>query len=93
MLKFLSKHSKIRKFITGCKVFIKVMKLVYSCIHQGELKIRFLFLQETEMYDCNLYLVQSAKDCDEYVSDCEVQQEIVGYRFETCKICSKTIFK
>ena len=29
MLKFLSKHSKIRKFITGCKVFIKVMKLVF----------------------------------------------------------------
>ena len=45
------------------------------------------------MYDCDLYLVQSAEDCDEYVSDCEVQQEIVGYRFETCKICSKTIFK
>ena len=45
------------------------------------------------MYDCDLYLVQSAEDCDEYVGDCEVQQEIVGHRFETCKICSKTISK
>ena len=29
MLQFLSKRSKIRKFITGCRVFIKVMKLVF----------------------------------------------------------------